>query len=132
MQETQSKYRVKRARTGMGLGLFATTRIEKSEFIIEYTGEVITSAEADTRGTRYLFELDDDYTIDGSERGNTARYINHYCNPNTEAVIEDGQIRFYALRAINQGEEISYDYGEEYVAQFIRPYGCKCPAKKHL
>ena len=127
MQNTQNKYLVRRAPLGMGLGLFASQNIKKGDYIIEYTGERITSAEAENRLTKYLFEIDDDYTIDGAARTNTARYINHLCRPNVEAEIENGQIKFYALRDIKEGEELGYDYGKEYVDEFIAPFGCKCP-----
>ncbi len=110
----------------MGLGLFAMRTIKKGEFIVEYQGELISAVEAETRSTRYLFEIDDDYTIDGSTRDNIARYMNHLCEPNVEAEIEAGEIRFYALRDIQAGEELGYDYGKEYVDAFIKPHGCKC------
>lgn len=119
------KVKVKRS-LGKGLGLFADEQIKKGEYVISYTGELITSAEADKRGTRYLFELDDDYVIDGSGRENVARYINHACKPNLEAEIEDGQIHLSALRSIMPGEELNFDYGEEYFDEFIKPHGCKC------
>ena len=112
----------------MGLGLFAARAIQKDEHIIEYIGELISAAEADTRLTRYLFEIDEHVTVDGATRENTARYMNHFCEPNVEAEIDRGQIHFYALRDIEPGEELGYDYGKEYVDEFIKPYGCKCPA----
>ena len=127
MSKEQKIFKVKRAAAGMGLGLFATRAIKKKEFIIEYKGELITDAEAENRQTRYLFEIDDNYTIDGATRDNMARYMNHLCEPNVEAEIEAGEIRFYALRNILEGEELGYDYGEEYVDEFIKPCGCKCP-----
>ena len=128
MSDTQHTYTVKRSAPGMGLGLFATVPIKKGDFIIEYIGERITAKEADTRLTRYLFEIDDTHTIDGATRKNTARYINHFCKPNAEVEIEDGSINIYAIKNIKAGEEIGYDYGTEYVDEFIKPYGCKCPS----
>ena len=128
MKDTQRKFKVKRSAPGMGLGLFATEKIEEGEFIVEYIGEIITAEEANKRLTRYLFEIDDDYTIDGATRENVARYMNHLCDPNVEAEIESGQIKFYALRDIEPGEELGYDYGEEYFDEFIKPYGCGCPS----
>ena len=103
MKDTQRKFKVKRSAPGMGLGLFATEKIEEGEFIVEYIGEIITAEEANKRLTRYLFEIDDDYTIDGATRENVARYMNHLCDPNVEAEIESGQIKFYALRDIEPG-----------------------------
>lgn len=127
MANIQKKVTVKRAAPGMGLGLYAAEPIRKGEFIIEYTGELISSEEADKRLTKYLFEIDDDYTIDGATRSNTARYMNHFCKPNVEAEIEAGEINFYARRDIEVGEELGYDYGKEYFDEFIKPHGCKCP-----
>lgn len=127
-QSTQRKYTVKRANFGMGLGLFAAESIQKGEFIIEYIGELISATEADKRLTKYLFEINEWYTIDGATRKNIARYINHFCKPNVEVEIEAGQLNFYATRDITVGEELGYDYGKEYVNEFIKPFGCKCSA----
>lgn len=110
-----------------GLGLFTEVPIKESEFIVTYKGEVIPTKEADKLKTRYLFEIDEQYTIDGKQRDNLARYVNHFCEPNMEAFAEAGQVNFYALRDISAGEELGYDYGEEYVDEFIQPIGCKCP-----
>jgi hypothetical protein len=129
MRNIQKKVKVKRAVPGMGLGLFAAEPIKKNEFIIEYTGERISNDEADRRQhTKYLFEIDTKHTIDGSTRSNVARYMNHFCKPNVEAETDTGRIYFHAVRNIQEGEELGYDYGKEYVDEFIRPRGCKCPA----
>lgn len=131
MGNAQKKFKVKRSAPGMGLGLFAVESIKKGDFVIEYTGELISNEEADRRQhTRYLFEIDDENTIDGADRSNMARYMNHFCKPNVEAEIEAGQINFYALRNIEAGEELGYDYGKEYIDEFVKPKGCKCPAHK--
>ena len=110
----------------MGQGLFAVVPIRKGDFILEYTGKKIPTALADTMTSRYLFEIDKDWTIDGSARSNTARYINHACDPNTEAEIENGRIMIHAVRNIKKGEELTIDYDSEYFDEFIRPVGCKC------
>ena len=81
---------------------------------------------ADTLKTRYLFEIDNGLTIDGSGSENLARYINHACEPNSRAVLEEGRVFIYASREIKRGEEITMDYGDEYFEEFIRPTGCKC------
>ncbi len=128
MKKPQKTFKVKRSTSGMGLGLFAAEPIAKGDFIMEYIGELITNAEADKRNTKYLFELDKKHVIDGAARENVARYINHFCKPNVEAEIVRGQIKFFALRNIKAGEELGYDYGEEYFDEFIAPKGCKCPA----
>ena len=69
-------------RSSAGLGLFAARDFKKDALVIEYSGEVITDAEAQRRGGGYLFKLNDDWTIDGKARDNTARYINHSCRRN--------------------------------------------------
>ena len=118
-------------RSSAGLGLFAAKPIKKGDFIIEYTGEVLTKAEADERGGKYLFETSARRFIDGSGRENTARYINHACKPNCEIDIVRGKILVSALKNIKEGEELNYDYGEEYFDAYIKPHGCRCdPCKK--
>lgn len=131
---TPKKVSVKRSRTG--LGLFAVKEIEKGDFIIEYTGRPITKAEEDKlAGTRYLFEINSRLTIDGSARSNIARYVNHSCRPNAEVDIKKGRVLIFARKKIKPGEEITYDYGQEYWKEFIKPKGClcdKCLEKKRL
>jgi SET domain-containing protein len=118
--------RVKVKRSPTGLGLFAGSPFEKDDLIIEYVGEMISNEEADRRGGRYLFEISSKKTIDGKSRQNTARYLNHSCRPNTEPEIDGEQLFIYALREIQEGEELTFDYGKEYFDEFIKPYGCKC------
>lgn len=120
------KFTVKKS--SAGLGLFATEPIKKGELIIEYVGETITETEANRRGGKYLFELNDDWTIDGKDRKNTARYINHACKPNAYPELNDEETRvfIYAKRAIAQGEEITYHYGTFYFNLEIKPHGCRC------
>lgn len=119
-------YKVKRS--SAGLGLFAEEPIKKEDFIIEYTGERISTDEADERGGKYLFTVNDKLVIDGKGRENTARYLNHSCRPNCYAEVDedDNRVRIYAERNIKQGEELCYDYGKEYWDEHIKPYGCKC------
>lgn len=129
----QVKTRVGRSKPGSGLGLFAMEPIKKGDFVIEYKGERISTEEADSRGTKYLFEIDDKWTIDGSDRklANNSRYFNHSCKPNCEAEInEDDVVSFFALRNIREGGELTFDYGKEYFDEFIKPYGCKCDGCK--
>jgi len=71
-------------RTATGLGLFTTRPIRRGTRIIEYTGEIISIAEANRRANKYLFELNEKRTIDGSSRDNLARYSNHSCRPNAK------------------------------------------------
>lgn len=126
-----ARFTVRDAGRGVGLGMFAATPIKKGKFILEYTGVRITSEEAEEHSSRYLFELDDKWTLDGEVDSNVARFINHSCDPNCEAEIEDDRIMIYALKDIGVGEELSFDYDQEYFDEFIKPIGCKCGAKKH-
>lgn len=120
----KDSFRVGRA--SAGLGLFATTLIEPGMYI-EYHGTIIPTKEADAKkGARYLFELSSRWTIDGSARNNVARYINHSCEPNCESVQDGKRIFIKAIHYIQPGEELCYDYGEEYVDEFISPAGCRC------
>lgn len=122
--EKQKPYKI--GRSSAGLGLFATEKIKRGSFLIEYTGEKITTAQANKRGGKYLFTLNSRFTIDGKGRENLARYLNHSCHPNCEARIERGHINIYAIRSIEPGTELTYDYGKEYVAEHITPHGCRC------
>lgn len=117
-------FRIARAKTG--LGLFATKPIGKGTLIIKYWGRRISNKEADEIDNRYLFELNSRWTIDGSSRRNTARYINHSCRPNAESDVVKGEILITAIKNIGPGEEITYDYGKEHFEGFIKPKGCKC------
>lgn len=127
VQASARPFRVGRSETG--LGLFATDVIEKGTFIIEYVGPRISNEEVHRRrSTRYLFELNSRWTIDGSPRWNTARYINHACRPNAEAVVSRGRIRIKAIKRIKPGDEITYNYGRNYFETFIKPAGCRCLA----
>lgn len=121
-------YRVGRARTG--LGLFATAPIAKNALVIEYKGRRIPTARAQEiekrRANKYLFEINSRWTIDGSTRTNLARYVNHACDPNTEAELTRGRMMFRAVKAIEPGEEITLDYGEEYIDLFFGKTGCLC------
>ena len=117
-------------RASAGLGLFAMRPFKKGERIIEYTGRTLANAEEYTSRSKYLFEMNSRKTIDGSIRSNIARYINHSCNPNCEPEIERGRVFIDAIKNIKAGQEFVYDYGEEYFNEHIRPYGCRCAAKR--
>lgn len=127
---TTDDYRpkVKVRRSSAGLGLFADESIKKDQLIIEYTGERISQDEANMRGGKYLFEVTENLVIDGTGRENKARYINHACKPNAEAEHEETEDRIYirARKKIEAGEEITYDYGKNYVEDIIGPAGCRC------
>jgi uncharacterized protein len=123
---------VRVGRSATGLGLFAARPIAKKDTIVTYRGKRIATAEAQRRerrfGAKYMFEVNRQWTIDGSSRRNLGRYLNHSCDPNAEAVLRAGKIVFVALRPIAPGEEITLDYGEEYFELYIRPLGCRCAA----
>jgi hypothetical protein len=115
-----------------GLGLFAGENIKKGETIIEYIGEIISDEESDKKpNNRYYFYISKNHTIDGSARYNIARYANHSCDGNAESEIKNKRIYFKAIKNIASGEEICYDYGEEYFNQYLKDV-CACNAKKHL
>lgn len=80
----------------------------------------------------YLFEVNRNKTIDGSVRWNVARYCNHSCDGNAESEIRKGRVYVLATKNIKVGDEIVYDYGEEFYKEYIAIKGCKCSASKHL
>ncbi len=125
-----------------GLGAFSLTDIPKGTRVIEYTGEKISNAEADRRYDdesmpqhhTFLFILNDRTCVDAAFNGNEARFLNHSCAPNCEAVIERGHIWIEALEAIPAGTELAYDYAYEddpkYTEKDLLFYACKCGAPK--
>ena len=115
---------VKRSKTG--LGLFAGEQIPKGVCIIEYVGRVIKGEEEYTSNSKYLFEVHARKTLDGRQRSNIARYINHSCRPNAEVEIRKGQVFIMSRKVINVDEEICYDYGKEYWNEHIKKGGCRC------
>ena len=106
--------------------MFALEPIPADTRIIEYVGPVLTTEEADKKGGKYLMSIDEKYTIDGTPRSNTARYINHSCRPNAKAFRRGLRVWIWSLRNIKAGEEIVYDYGKEYFDDHIKPKGCRC------
>ena len=123
-------YRVGRSRTG--LGLFATKPIKKGTKIIRYFGPLLDSKKKkdDAIENKYLFELNNRWTIDGSVRANVARYINHACKPNAESDVKPRKrkVIIRAIKNIEPGDEINYDYGTDYFKAYLKPIGCKCDA----
>jgi len=116
------------SRSNAGLGLFARVAIKKGQFIIRYIGRKIHTDTADDLDTRYLFEINTRWTIDGSSRRNRARYINHSCRPNAEVYFVKHIIKIRAIRNIKPDDEITYHYGRNYFEAFIEDAGCKCLA----
>jgi uncharacterized protein len=123
-------YRVGRSRTG--LGLFATQAIKKGAKIVRYFGPLLDCRKKkdDAVENKYLFELNGRWTIDGSVRKNIARYINHACKPNAESDVNPRKrkVVIRAIKKIEPGEEINYDYGTDYFKAYLKPIGCKCDA----
>jgi uncharacterized protein len=123
-------YRVGRSRTG--LGLFATKPIKKGAKIVRYFGPLLDCKKKkdDAIENKYLFELNGRWTIDGSVRENVARYINHACRPNAESDVRPRKrkVVIRAIKNIEPGEEINYDYGTDYFKAYLKPIGCKCAA----
>ena len=123
-------YRIGRSKTG--LGLFATKPIKKGTKIIRYFGPMLDCRKKkdDAVENKYLFQINGRWTIDGSVRKNTARYINHACRPNAESDVNSRKrtVHIRAIKNIAPGEEINYDYGTEYFKEYLKPIGCKCAA----
>lgn len=123
-----------------GLGAFATQPIPADVRLIEYAGERLTPLQADERypdieGERhhtFLFAIDDDIVIDAAIGGNEARFLNHSCDPNCDAVFDDGRIWIETIRPIAAGEELAYDYAyvleERHTPAAKRRYPCHCGA----
>jgi len=101
-----------------GMGAFALRRIRKGTRIVEYLGERVSHKEADRRyenkdandAHTFLFIVDSKTVIDAGVDGNDARFLNHSCNPNCESVIESRRVFIEAIRTIEPGEEMTYDY----------------------
>lgn len=118
-------------------GIFARTDIPQGTPVIEYIGEKITKAESERRGNAlaekaaktggaavYIFTLNKKYDLDGGKPYNTARLINHSCEPNCEAFISRGKIWIYAKRDIAEGEELSFNYG--FGLETWEDHPCRC------
>lgn len=125
-----------------GRGVFALTDIPKGTRLIEYLGERMSHKEADRRygdlhdGSAHtmLFAANDEVVIDATQWGSSARWINHSCAPNCEAVEDEGRVYIETRRAIRAGEELAYDYEliveERYTAKLKREHACYCGARR--
>lgn len=122
---------VKVKRSYSGLGLFAAENIKKGEIILEYIGEILLGDAVNSIENKYLFQVSKNKTINGAPRWNIGRYINHSCSPNAESEIKKGKVFIKAIRNIKSQEEITYDYGEEYIIEYFKKHGCLCGADKH-
>ena len=125
-----------------GKGVFAKRPIRKGTQVLEYTGKIVSREEADEIGTTtvnghthtMLFTIDDDHVIDGNVGGD-AKYINHSCDPNCEAVqYDDNTIFIESLKSIPKGQEITYDYHLEVPGKITdkvkKEYECFCGSPK--
>jgi len=131
-----------------GNGVFAVQALKKGEHVIEYKGRRRTHAEVDAddagdveTGHTFLFTLSDDYVIDANYEGNDARWINHSCDPNCEATIEEAEgddrrkdkVLIEAIRNIKPGEELTYNYGitlaERHTPRLKKIWECRCGSK---
>jgi hypothetical protein len=134
---------VVRASPTHGRGVFATQMIRKGARIIEYRGARLPRDVADERPASdpadhyhtMLFEVSGGKVIDASLRGNAARWINHGCDPNCEAMeYDDGRVFIFAKRTIRAGEELRYDYRLEYEGRMTRKalaaFACRCGAQR--
>ncbi len=132
-----------------GNGVFALEALAKGERVIEYKGLRRTHAEVDAddagdveSGHTFLFTLNDDYVIDANYKGNDARWINHSCAPNCEAVIAEAEgedrtadkVFIEATRDIKPGEELTYNYGitlaERHTPRLKKIWECRCGSRK--
>ena len=134
--------RIQTRRSGVhGKGVFAAQDIAEGETLIEYVGELIGWPEAQQRHPHdpqdpnhtFYFHVDEDHVIDALYGGNSSRWINHACAPNCEADEQGGRIFIKALRNIQTGEELNYDYGliidQRYSPKLKAEYPCWCGAQ---
>ena len=130
-----------------GNGMFAVAPIRKGERLIEYKGRRRSHEDVDAddsgdveSGHTFLFTLNDDWVIDANFEGNDARWINHSCDPNCEAVLDEdeddskqSQVFIEAIRSIKPGEELTYDYGitlaERHTPRLKKIWACRCGSK---
>jgi uncharacterized protein len=143
MPTTSARPYIVRPSATHGRGVFAKRTIRKGSRIVEYRGTRIDAAEADELPPTdpldpyhtLLFEVSDGTVIDASRRGNAARWINHCCEPNCEAIeYDDGTVFIHARRTIRAGEELTYDYGLVYEGRLSnrarKAFACRCGARR--
>ncbi len=122
-------------------GMFARVDIKEGEKIIEYVGEFVPKAESEKRclewdakarksgeGLVYIFDLNEEYDLDGNTDNNPAKYINHSCDENCEAINEEDRIFIYAKQDIKKDTELSFDYG--YSIECFLDHPCRCGSEK--
>ena len=115
-------------------GLFASKNIKKGTKIIYYTGKIITKKQTennpkfDNDKAIYLFNLNNRYDLDGDFTYNTARLINHSCDPNCEVEGKGLKLWISSIKDINKNEELTYDYGFSFDENY-KDFPCKCGSK---
>ena len=115
-------------------GLYASKDIKEGTKIIDYVGKIIskkkseTNSKFDNEKDIYLFNLNNRHDLDGDFKFNTARLINHSCNPNCEVIGKGLKLWISAIRDIRKGEELNYDYGFSYDKNY-KQFPCKCGGK---
>jgi SET domain-containing protein len=100
--------------------------VRAGQRLIEYVGPIVTTDVVERSRRKYFFRIDEGYAVDGSARSNIARYINHSCRPNAEALIYGRRVWIYSKRALRAGDQITLDYGEEYLNAHMSQVLCKC------
>jgi SET domain-containing protein len=126
-----------------GRGVFAARTIRKGTLIVEYRGQRTTwevvnerpDSDPDNPHHTFIFETSDGTVIDGGRRGNAARWMNHSCAPNCKSFEDDdGRVFIEALRTIQAGDELTYDYRLSYDGRITRKireaYACRCGAPR--
>ena len=125
-----------------GKGVYAIRPLKAGDTVLEYKGEIITWEEALDRHPHdpsqpnhtFYFHLDDGHVIDGKYKGNSAKWINHSCDPNLEAEQDGNRVFLKALRDIEPGEELFFDYGlvidARLTAKLKKEYACWCGSPK--
>ena len=115
-------------------GLYASKDIREGTKIIDYVGKIISKKESEENSKFnnekdiYLFNLSNKYDLDGDFKFNTARLINHSCDPNCEVTGKGLKLWIAAIKDIKKGEELSYDYGFSYDKNY-KQFPCKCGKK---
>jgi len=123
-------YKIKKSKID-NKGLYATCNIKDRTKIIEYKGKIVTkkyvekNSKFDNEKAIYLFNINKKYDLDGDFKFNTARLINHSCDPNCEVFGTGLKVWVYAIRDIKKGEELSYDYGFGF-DQDYKDFPCRC------
>ena len=127
-------YKIKKSKID-NRGLYAAMNIKKNTKIIEYKGKIITVKETETNPkfdnnkAIYLFNLNKKYDLDGDFKYNTARLINHSCDPNCEVDGVGLKLWIYAVKDIKKNDELTYDYGFSFDKDY-KDFPCRCGAKK--